>query len=92
MHQLFSTFEFFNLYFFITAMQIQGMQQQQIVTSDRPIMPVASMPTQQAQQVQQLQQSLPGTVTQTGIPLQPNLAVTQQPMPMNVQQIHSVRK
>lgn len=72
----------------IAAMQtIQGIQQQQIITGDRPIMPVVSMSTQQAAQpVQQLQQTIPGTLPQ-GLPLQPNLAVTQQ-MQMGVQQIH----
>ncbi|KAI4466372.1 polycomb group protein [Holotrichia oblita] len=67
--------------------QAQGIQQQQIITGDRPIMPVVSMSTQQtAQPVQQLQQTIPGTLPQ-GLPLQPNLAVTQQ-MQMGVQQIH----
>ncbi|KAI4466351.1 polycomb group protein [Holotrichia oblita] len=70
-----------------TKYLIQGIQQQQIITGDRPIMPVVSMSTQQtAQPVQQLQQTIPGTLPQ-GLPLQPNLAVTQQ-MQMGVQQIH----
>lgn len=50
------------------------------------------MSTQQnTQQVQQqIQQQIPGTIPQ-GLPLQPNLAVTQQPpMQMNMQQIHPV--
>lgn len=68
---------------------IQGLQQQQLIAGDRPIMPVVSMSTQQtAQPVQQLQQTIPGTLSQ-GLPLQPNLAVTQQ-MQMGVQQIHPV--
>lgn len=71
---------------------IQGLQQQQIQVGDRPIMPVVSMSTQPGtQQVQQtLQQTIPGTITQAGIPLQPNLAVTQQPMSVGMQQLHSV--
>lgn len=54
-------------------------------------MPVVSMSTQQnTQQVQQqIQQQIPGTIHQ-GLPLQPNLAVTQQSMQMNMQQIHPV--
>lgn len=71
---------------------IQGIPQQQIqVAGDRPVMPVVSMPAQpNAQQVPQtLQQTIPGAIPQ-GIPLQPNLAVTQQALPMGMQQIHPV--
>lgn len=78
-----------NPYVFPAMQTIQGIQQQQIIGSDRPIMPVVSMSAQQtAQPVQQLQQTLSGTLPQ-GLPLQPNLAVTQQ-MQMGVQQIHPV--
>lgn len=72
---------------------LQGLQQQQLqVTSDRPIMPVVSMSAQaNAQQLQQtLQQALPGTAVPQGLPLPSNLAVTQQPMQMSMQQIHPV--
>lgn len=70
---------------------IQGIQQQQIMAGERPIMPVVSMSAQPANQpVQQLQQTIPGTLSQA-LPLQPNLAVTQQ-MQMGVQQIHPVSK
>lgn len=69
---------------------IQGIQQQQIQVGDRPIMPVVSMSTQPgAPQVQQaIQQAIPGAITQAGMQLQPNLAVTQQPMPVSMQQLH----
>lgn len=78
--------------FFLSAMQtIQGIPQQQLqVAGDRPVMPVVSMPAQPNNQVQQaIQQAIPATIQQ-GLPLQPNLAVTQQPMSMGMQQIHPV--
>lgn len=77
------------------AMQtIQGIPQQQIQVqagTDRPVMPVVSMPAQpNNQSVQQaMQQQMPGTIQQS-IPLQPNLAVTQQAMQMGMQQIQPV--
>lgn len=55
-------------------------------------MPVVSMSAQAnaAQQVQQqIQQQNIGTIQQ-GLPLQSNLAVTQQPMQMNMQQLQQV--
>lgn len=56
---------------------IQGIPQQQIqVAGDRPVMPVVSMPAQPNQQ-QAMQQAMPATIQQ-GLPLQSNLAVTQQ--------------
>lgn len=75
----------------LAVQTIQGIPQQQIqMAGDRPIMPVVSMSTQNGQQVQQtIQQSIPGTIQQ-GLPLQPNLAVTQQPMQMGMQQLHPV--
>ena len=68
---------------------IQGIPQQQIqMAGERPIMPVVSMSQAGAQQVQQaIQQTIPGTLQQS-LPLQPNLAVTHQPMPMGM--LHSV--
>lgn len=79
---------------FVAAMQtLQSLQQQQIqVSGDRPIMPVVSMSAQQnAQQMQQtLQQTIQAGMSQ-GLPIQSNLAVTQQPMTMGMQQIHPVR-
>lgn len=73
---------------------IQGIQQNQIQMTDRPIMPVVSMSAQPASAQQQVQQTLQqamqsGTLPQ-GINLQSNLAVTQQTMPMGMQQIHPV--
>lgn len=63
---------------------IQGIPQQQIsMAGDRPIMPVVSVPAQ----TQQVQQQIPSNLQQ-GLPLQSNLAVTQQSMQMNMQQIH----
>lgn len=62
------------------------------MAGDRPIMPVVSMSAQAnaAQQVQQqIQQQNIGTIQQ-GLPLQSNLAVTQQPMQMNMQQLQQV--
>lgn len=54
-------------------------------------MPVVSMSAQSngQQQVQQIQAQNIGTIQQ-GLPLQPNLAVTQQPMHMNMQQLQQV--
>lgn len=66
---------------------IQGIQQPQIQVTDRPIMPVVSMSAQGGSQT--IQQAMPGTMPQ-GLNLQSNLAVTQQTMPMGMQQIHSV--
>ncbi|RZB39062.1 polyhomeotic-like protein 1, partial [Asbolus verrucosus] len=65
-----------------------GIPQQQIqMAGDRPIMPVVSMSQAGAQQVQQaIQQTIPGTLQQS-LPLQPNLAVTHQPMSMGM--LHS---
>lgn len=65
-------------------MAISGMQQQQIVTGDRPIMPVVSMPA-----AQQMQQAITQGIPQT-LPLQPNLAVAQQQMTMPMQQLQPV--
>lgn len=67
---------------------IQGIPQQQIqMTGERPIMPVVSM-SQAGNQVQQtIQQALPGAIQQS-LPMQPNLAVTHQQMPMGM--LHSV--
>lgn len=74
---------------------IQGIQQPQLQMTDRPIMPVVSMSAQSAstqQQVQQtLQQAMQSATMPQGINLQSNLAVTQQTMPMGMQQIHPVR-
>lgn len=68
----------------LAGMAISGMQQQQLVTGDRPIMPVVSMPT-----ATQMQQAISQGIPQT-LPLQPNLAVAQQQMTMPMQQIHPV--
>lgn len=66
---------------------IQGIPQQQLqVAGDRPVMPVVSMPAQPSQQVQQTMSAN----IQQGLPLQSNLAVTQQAMSMGMQQIHPV--
>lgn len=68
---------------------MQAIQQPMQVQGDRPIMPVVSMSAQSTAQVQQTMQSmqqLQGTIH----PLQSNLAVTQQPMQMNIQQLHQV--
>ncbi|XP_060534304.1 polyhomeotic-proximal chromatin protein-like [Cylas formicarius] len=68
----------------MTVQTVQGIPQQQLqIGGDRSIMPVVSMAGTNQQQQQQIQQQL-----QHGIPLQPNLAVTQQAMQMNMQQIH----
>lgn len=65
--------------------------QQLQMAGDRPIMPVVSMSAQPngQQQVQQMQQQNIGTIQQS-LPLQSNLAVTQQPMQMNMQQLQQV--
>lgn len=62
------------------------------MAGDRPIMPVVSMSAQQnaQQQVQQQIQAQNIGTLQQGLPLQPNLAVTQQPMQMNMQQLQQV--
>ncbi|XP_045469794.1 polyhomeotic-proximal chromatin protein-like isoform X3 [Harmonia axyridis] len=67
---------------------IQGIQQQQIqMAGDRPIMPVASMSQTNSQQVQQtLQQTIQQGTIQQCLPIQSNLAVTQQTMPMQQMQ------
>lgn len=71
----------------IPAIQSQQLQ----MAGDRPIMPVVSMSAQPngQQQVQQIQPQNIGSIQQ-GLPLQPNLAVTQQPMQMNMQQLQQV--
>lgn len=75
------------LHFQQQGMTISGMQQQQIVTGDRQIMPVVSMSA--APNNQQMQQAISQGIPQT-LPLQPNLAVAQQQMTMPMQQIHPV--
>nr|CAI5821364.1 unnamed protein product [Callosobruchus analis] len=72
---------------------IPAIQSQQIqMAGDRPVMPVVSMSTQQVnpQQVQQIQQQNLGI--QQGMQLQGNLAVTQQPMQMNMQQLQQLQQ
>ncbi|XP_017774346.1 PREDICTED: polyhomeotic-proximal chromatin protein-like isoform X7 [Nicrophorus vespilloides] len=69
----------------MTMQTIQGIPHQSMqMQGDRPIMPVVSMSAQgQNGQVQQAMQQ-----TIQGLSLQSNLAVTQQPMQMGIQQIH----
>ncbi|KAK9869543.1 hypothetical protein WA026_003298 [Henosepilachna vigintioctopunctata] len=73
----------------MTVQTIQGIPQQQIqMAGDRPIVPVVSMSQANAQQVQQsLQQSIQQSAIQQCMPIQSNLTVTQQTMPMQMQQI-----